>query len=101
MKIDVNKQGTVCTIALEGRLDSKTAPELEEVLEREIDGITELHFNFEKLQYMSGPGLRVILSAHCKMQSRGCMVIHQVNDMVMEIFRVVGVQNIFTIVNEQ
>ena len=49
--------------ALEGRLDTVTAPELEKELNKTLDGTTELTMDFSKLDYISSAGLRVQLSA--------------------------------------
>ena len=63
MKITKNLNGTTLNIALEGRLDTTTAPELEQALKESMDGATELTMDFSKLDYISSAGLRVLLSA--------------------------------------
>lgn len=101
MNINVNKQGTVCEIRVAGRLDTTTAPELETVIQREASGMTELHLQFDQLEYLSSAGLRVILGAHKRMISQGGeLVIHNVNDVIMEIFEITGFQDILTIKND-
>ncbi|MBQ6325795.1 MAG: STAS domain-containing protein, partial [Clostridia bacterium] len=64
MKITKNMNGTNLTIALEGRLDTTTAPELEKALKDSIEAATELTLDFAALDYISSAGLRVLLSAH-------------------------------------
>ena len=46
---------------LEGRLDTVTAPDLEKELKASLDGVKELVLDFEKLEYISSAGLRVLL----------------------------------------
>ena len=84
-------------IALEGRLDTTTAPKLEEELKSVLDGVSELTMDFEKLEYISSAGLRVLLSAQKIMSKQGSMKIINVNDVVMEIFEVTGFVDILTI----
>ncbi len=85
------------TMNLEGRLDTTTAPELEAALKDSLDGITELTLGFEKLEYISSAGLRVLLSAQKTMNKQGEMKLINVNDTVMEIFEVTGFSDILVI----
>ena len=82
---------------LEGRLDTVTAPELEKELKASLDGVTELRIDFEKLDYISSAGLRVLLSAQKQMTKQGTMTLHHVNQTIMEIFEVIGFSDILTI----
>ena len=83
--------------ALEGRLDTVTAPELEAALKDSFEGTTSLILDFEKLEYISSAGLRVLLSAQKVMAKQGEMKIVNVNDIIMEIFEVTGFSDILTI----
>ena len=83
--------------ALEGRLDTVTAPELEAALKDSFEGTTSLILDFEKLEYISSAGLRVLLSAQKVMSRQGEMKIINVNDIIMEIFEVTGFSDILTI----
>ena len=85
------------TIALEGRLDTVTAPELEAVLNDALAGVEELTFDFEKLDYISSAGLRVLLSAQKTMNRQGEMKVLHVNETIGEIFEVTGFSDILTI----
>ena len=97
--LNINKttENGTCTVALEGRLDTMTAPELEKVLEENLDGVTELVLDFEKLDYISSAGLRVLLAAHKRMLKQGEMKVIHVGEMIMEIFEVTGFSDILTI----
>ncbi|MFS6554593.1 STAS domain-containing protein, partial [Parabacteroides distasonis] len=98
MTIHKTGEGTSLTYSLEGRLDTTTAPMLEGDLKHSVGDITELHFDFAKLEYISSAGLRVLLSAQKVMNKQGTMTIANVNDTIMEIFEVTGFVDILTIV---
>ena len=97
MTIQNNKNGSTLSLALEGRLDTTTAPELDEVLKGSLDGVTELTMDLEKLEYLSSAGLRVLLSAQKMMNKQGSMVVKNVNETIMEIFEITGFSDILTI----
>ena len=84
-------------ITLEGRLDTTTAPLLEAELKENLDGVTELILDFEKLEYISSAGLRVLLSAHKIMSKQGSMVVKNLTEEVKEIFDITGFSDILTI----
>lgn len=85
------------TLALDGRVDTTTAPELEQAVKSNLDGVTELVLDFSKLNYISSAGLRVLLSSQKVMNKQGSMTITNVNDIVMEILEVTGFADILTI----
>ena len=97
MTIHTTQNGTELTLALEGRLDTTTAPELESALKSSLEGVTELIFDFSQLEYISSAGLRVLLSAQKTMNKQGSMKITHVNEVILEIFDVTGFQDILTI----
>ncbi len=97
MNIAKTKNGTALTFALEGRLDTVTAPELETTLKNELEGVTELVFDLEKLDYISSAGLRVLLSAQKTMNSQGSMKVLHANEMILEIFEITGFSDILTL----
>ena len=97
MTINKNQEGTRLEIAIEGRLDTMTAPSLEEEVKNSIEGIKELVFDFKDLAYVSSAGLRVLLSAQKTMNKQGTMSIKNANEEVMEIFEVTGFIDILNI----
>ena len=97
MTINKTLKDTVMTLALEGRLDTTTAPELEKELKDALDGVTDLTFDLEKLEYISSAGLRVLLSAQKTMNKQGTMKLVHVGEVIMEIFEVTGFSDILTI----
>lgn len=97
MNIIKKTEGTTLALALEGRLDTTTAPQLEAELKSSLDGVTALNLDFEKLEYLSSAGLRVLLAAQKVMNKQGTMVIRHVNDTIHEVFEVTGFLDILTI----
>lgn len=98
MQIDQEKQGQSLILRLEGRLETSTAPELQEIVENMPDDIEELQIDMEKLEYVSSAGLRVLLAASKKMKAKsGTMSIHHVNEEVMEVFEITGFKEILDI----
>ncbi|MBQ3836992.1 MAG: STAS domain-containing protein [Treponema sp.] len=98
MEIKQTKDGNKLTIALEGRLDTMTAPDLEGALEKALDGVNELVFDFGQVQYISSAGLRILLSTQKKIGAAGgSMKLVGVNDSVKEVFEVTGFINILSI----
>lgn len=88
---------TKLTFFLEGRLDTTTAPELEDELKQSLDGVTELIFDFEKLEYISSAGLRVLLGSQKMMEKRDGMTVRHVNETIADIFDVTGFADVLTI----
>ena len=97
MNIIKNQNGKTLTVALEGRLDTVTAPQLEGELRTAVNGVDELIFNLEKLDYISSAGLRVLLSAQKVMNRQGKMTVTGVQEAVMEVFEITGFSDILTI----
>lgn len=97
MNITKERDGNSMILTLEGRLDTTTAPQLEEVISKELDGIESVTMDFKQLDYLSSAGLRVILAAQKKMNKQGEMVIRHVNETIMEVFEVTGFSGILNI----
>ena len=97
MTITKSQNGSALTIALEGRLDTMTAPQLEASLKESYDSADSIVFDFSKLDYISSAGLRVLLSTHKLMSRKGGMKVTHVNDIVQEVFEVTGFGDILDI----
>ena len=97
MNIQKALSGAALTVALEGRLDTTTAPTLEEELRGSVDGVSRLVFDLVKLEYISSAGLRVLLAMQKLMNQQGEMVLQNVNEAVMEVFEVTGFSDILRI----
>ncbi len=98
MTIEKTLNGKDLTIALTGRLDTMTAPELETELNQSLSEADTLTMDFSKLEYISSAGLRVLLSAHKAMAGKGGMKVTHVNEIVQEVFDVTGFADILSII---
>ena len=96
--VSVDIENTDMTVCVEGRLDTSSAPVLEDRVRENIDGITRLVFDLKGLDYISSSGLRVLLSAQKVMNKQGEMLVSNVGENIMEIFDVTGFTDILTIV---
>ena len=97
MTVLMNQDGSKLTVSVEGRLDTSTSPKLEAELRSAVNGITELEFNLEKLDYISSAGLRVLLAALKVMNRQGVMKVRNVSPDIMEIFGITGFDDILNI----
>ena len=98
MTINKTRSGNSLIVAIEGRLDTTTAPQLEAELKSSLDGIAELTMDLSTLEYISSAGLRVLLSAQKIMNKQGEMKVAGANETVMEVFEVTGFSDILNIV---
>ena len=97
MTIEKKLNNEAATLIVSGRLDTQTAPELENELDAVLTGLKELTFDFTNLEYVSSAGLRVILKAQKAMNAQGSMKLTGVNDSIMEVFDITGFLDILTI----
>lgn len=97
MNITKTRNGGALTLALEGRLDTVTAPELEAVIRTELNDVKELLLDMNELKYISSAGLRVLLAAQKLMNKQGKMKITGVDDAIMEVFTITGFADILNI----
>ena len=95
MEIKFTKNEGSLNVALEGRLDTTTAPALDEFLRNNLAGVDAVELDCEKLSYISSAGLRVLLSTHKKMM--GAFTLTHVDELVMEVFEITGFVDILTI----
>lgn len=97
MTITKTTQDNALLLALAGRLDTTTAPQLEEALQELNEGITHLELDFDQLEYISSAGLRVLLNTQKQMNRQGDMIIKNVCTDIMEVFEITGFAGILTI----
>ncbi len=98
LNIKRSEENGAASFALEGRLDTVTAVELEKAIQQTLPGVKAVTLDFEKLDYISSAGLRVLLSAQKQMNAKGGdMKLRRVNETILEIFAVTGFSDILTI----
>ena len=98
MKYNKTDNGKAMTVELIGEVDSMNVTEIEETLLKETGGVTDLTFDLSQLEYISSAGLRVLLQMQKTMKSQGNMYIKNVNEDVMEIFKVTWFVRLLNIV---
>lgn len=97
MNINKNQSGDKLVLALEGRLDTTTAPQLEAEISIVGQEVQLLELSLHQLEYLSSAGLRVILTTQKKMAPPRRMVVTGVNETIMEVFEITGFSDILTI----
>ena len=97
MTINTEKNNQTLTLKIEGRLDTTTAPVLEQTIQEEADAVKDLILDMEKLNYISSAGLRVLLATQKKMNKIGTLRLINVCDAVMEVFEMTGFADILVI----
>ena len=96
MTITKTMENNKAILSVEGWLDTNSAPELG----REIEALSDIEIlilDFDKLEYISSAGLRILLSTQKIMNKQGSMVIKNVNEDVMDIFNITGFADFLTI----
>lgn len=90
--------GTTLTVKPVGELDSMTSPVFDKELRQHLSGVSSVIVDFEKLDYISSAGLRVLLALEQFMENHnGEMKIIHVNEPIMEIFTLTGFQDLITV----
>ena len=97
MNIDIKRNTEETTLAIDGRLDTTTAPSLEKNINEDIEGTKDLILDMSGLEYISSAGLRVLLGAQKKMQKIGSMKLKNVSEEVMDVLEMTGFADILTI----
>ena len=97
MTLEKNANGTVLTVTPDVHMDTIAARELEGELRTAIDGVKELFFDMNQVEYVTSAALRVLHSAQKVMKNQGSMVVRHVRPEVMEIFDLTGFVDLLTI----
>lgn len=99
MDLNKTKNGDKTVIVLSGRLDTVTAPQLQEILIPEFDISKQIELDFSGLAYVSSAGLRVLLMGQktAKVKSAS-MTLTNVGAEIMEVFEMTGFADMLTIV---
>lgn len=96
MNMKKKKDGNTLTVFISGRIDTATSPEVDEFINKNLDGAESLILDFKDVNYVSSAGLRVLLSLHKKMMPKGGMKLINVNESVNDVFEVTGFDEILT-----
>ena len=95
MELEIKKENGTLIIKIIGKIDTMTAPKLEEEISKNFDGVSEVIFNFEEVKYMSSSGIRVLVGTSKKVNNN--MKILKPTNEVMEVFTITGLATKFNI----
>ena len=95
MELEIKNENRTLTIKIIGKIDTMTAPKLEEEISKNFDGVNEVIFNFEQVKYISSSGIRVLVGTSKKIDNN--MKIIKPTDEVMEVFTITGLATKFNI----
>ena len=103
MQISVTESDDVRILSFEGNLDTNTAPDAESEINALIDaGTQKLLINFEKLDYISSAGLRILLATAKKLKpAGGDLKICSLNATVQEVFDISGFATILSVTSSE
>lgn len=98
MEINGTRNGEALEVALSGRLDTNTSPELEAYLKENLAGVTDLVIDLVDVQYVSSAGLRVFLFAHKELAKVGSgLVLRHPNEYIADVLDATGFTEILTV----
>lgn len=97
MKVLSTKSGNTCTLAIEGKIDTLTAPELEKEVKAKLPGCEKMIFDFSSVEYISSAGLRVLVFTQQELANKGEVVLKGLNADVAKIMTMTGLNNILKI----
>jgi anti-anti-sigma factor len=98
MNINKTQNGEKTVLTLSGRLDTTTAPKLQEMLIPEFDTVKHVELDFAELAYVSSAGLRVLLMGEKAAKGKGAsMTLTGVSEQIMEVFEMTGFADMLTI----
>lgn len=86
------------TLSVEGRINSVTSKELDEEIKNELGNFDSLILDFSNLDYISSAGLKVLIATQRKLKPDNIpFIIKNSNDVIMEVFRLSGVDRVLEI----
>lgn len=94
MNITMQQNGSTLDVILDGRLDTASAPKLEQALKGNLGEIDTLNFDFTNVGYISSAGLRVVILADRSLRSGGKTYVKNANDVVKDVFAITGLSNV-------
>ena len=97
MKVTSSKNGSTCTLTVEGKIDMITAPELEEAVKSNLPKCEKMIFDFTNANYITSAGLRVLVYAQRELMKKGGVTVTGVNDSIKNVFTVTGMYKVLKI----
>ena len=98
LELTTKKEGAALTVALNGELNTLTAPELKTVLEEIYAETDALYLDFAGCDFVSSAGLRVLLSTYKIMKAKnGTMELLNIGPNFSEVLNITGLDAVFDV----
>ena len=97
MKVKSSKNGSACTLTVEGKIDTMTAPELDEAVKSNLPKCDKMIFDFTNVEYITSAGLRVLVYAQRELMKKGGVTVTGVNESIKKVFTVTGMYKVLKI----
>ena len=97
MKVTSSKNGSACTLTVEGKIDTVSAPELEEAVKSNLPTCDKMIFDFTNANYITSAGLRVLVYAQRELMKKGGVTVTGVNENIKNIFSITGMYKVLKI----
>ncbi len=97
MTIQTIRNGSETTLAIEGRVDTITSPQLQKEVLGAFQSAKTVVLDFKNVSYISSAGLRVLLIGQKTAQSKKAkMTLRNVGDTVRNVLDMVGFSSLMT-----
>lgn len=99
MEIDILKEESITIVKIKGRVDTVTAPELENQVSSLFTELKNtLIFDCAEMSYISSSGLRIVLITHKQVTGMGKkFIVRNLTPEVLTVFELTGFSRILTI----
>ena len=98
LELKTQKEGDALTIFLIGEVNTMTAPQLKEILDPELPGLNAVTFDFEKCDFVSSAGLRILLATYKTLKARKAqMKLINIGPTFSEVLNITGLDAVFGI----
>ena len=98
LNLTTKKEGSALAVALEGELNTTTAPALKDLLDKSIPEADALSLDFAGCDFVSSAGLRVLLNTYKSMKAKkGAMELTSVGPSFKEVLNITGLDAVFDV----
>ena len=97
MKVTSSKNGSACTLTVEGKIDTVSAPEQEEAVKSNLPNCDKMIFDFTHADYITSAGMRVLVYAQRELMKKGGVTVTGVNEKIKKVFTVTGMHKVLKI----
>ena len=96
LQLESKREGNELTIKLNGEINTGTAPQLKELLDAELTDAEVLTLDFEKCDFVSSAGLRILLATYKTLKARKAqMKLINIGPTFSEVLNITGLAAVF------